>query len=156
AVRSHTLSEAAWDDGFYDGWVLPADGSDLAHDEGVRKGSTVEQLAGLRPAFRPDGTITAGNASPLSDGAAAVLIGAEGAVAGVDPVARIAGRGAFANDPPDFGIAPVVAAQRALSRAGITWADVAAVELNEAFAVQSLACVDAWVAEGLSDPEIVN
>jgi acetyl-CoA acyltransferase len=156
AVRSHTLAAAAWDDGFYDGWVVPVDGADLTVDEGIRRGSTVEQLAALRPAFRPGGSITAGNASPLSDGAAAVVVAAEGAVPGVRPVARIAGRGTFANDPQDFGLAPIAAADRALSRAGVSWADIAAVELNEAFAAQSLACADAWLAEGLRDPEIVN
>jgi acetyl-CoA acetyltransferase family protein len=104
--------------------------------------------------FRPDGTITAGNASPLNDGASAVLLGSEAAAGriGSAPVARIAGRGAYALDPPMFGYAPVEAAEQALRRAGIGWADVGAVELNEAFAVQSLACIDAW---GI-DPEIVN
>jgi acetyl-CoA acyltransferase len=156
AVRSHNLADAAWDSDFYDGWVAPADGADLDRDEGIRPGSTVEKLAALQPSFRPDGTITAGNSSPLSDGAAALLIGSQSAIAGVDPVARIAGRGTFANDPQDFGVAPVIAAHRALRQAGITWSDVTAVELNEAFAAQCLACIDAWVKEGLSDVEIVN
>ncbi|SEC91759.1 acetyl-CoA acyltransferase [Nocardioides exalbidus] len=150
AARSHQLAAAAWDEGFYDGWVTPVD--DLVRDEGVRADSSVDTLAGLKPSFRPDGTITAGNASPLSDGASAVLLGASGAVPGLDPVARIAGRGVFANDPQDFGYAPVEAADRALARAGIGWSDVAAVELNEAFAVQSLACVDAWPV----DESLVN
>ena len=109
-------------------------------------------LAGLRPAFRPDGTITAGNASPLNDGAAALLVAAEDAAARVDPLARIAGRGVAALEPQRFGIAPVEAAERALAAAGIGWADVGAVELNEAFAVQSLACLDAWPI----DPDLVN
>lgn len=156
AARSHNLAHQAWEDGFYDDWVVPVDGTDLTRDEGIRPGSTAEKLAGLKPAFRLDGTITAGNASPLNDGASALLLGTEGAVPGLDPVARIAGRGTFANDPRDFGFAPVEAANRALRRAGITWADVAAVELNEAFAVQSLACVDAWLAEGLADAGLVN
>ena len=127
---------------------------DLTRDEGIRPDSTVETLGRLKPAFRPDGTITAGNASPLNDGASALLIAAESARdrLGVDPLARIAGRGVSAVEPPMFGYAPVEAAERALRRAGIGWDDVGAVELNEAFAVQSLACVDAW---GI-DPEIVN
>lgn len=150
AARSHRLAAAAWDAGAYDGWVVPV--GDLTRDEGIRPGSSRESLAGLRPSFRDDGTITAGNASPLSDGASALLLGAEGAVPGLDPVARIAGRGVVANDPQDFGYAPVEAVERALARAGIGWADVAAVELNEAFAVQSLACLDAWQV----DPDIVN
>ena len=96
-----------------------------------------------------DGTVTAGNASPLNDGAAAVLIGSESAG---EPMARIAGRGTFAVDPDIFGIGPVEAANRALKRAGIGWGDVDLVELNEAFAAQSLACVGEWDI----DPEKVN
>ncbi|MFF9346283.1 thiolase family protein [Streptomyces sp. NPDC014734] len=156
AVRSHRLAHRAWEDGFYDALVTPVAGLD--RDEGVRADSTVEKLAGLKPSFRPDGTITAGNASPLSDGGSAVLLGSESASAAIghDPLGRILGRGAMALDPHDFGYAPVEAADRALARAGITWNRVGAVELNEAFAVQSLACVDAWLKEGLRDPGIVN
>ena len=154
AARSHLLAAQAWDQGFYDEAVVPIDGVDLARDESIRPDTTVEKLAGLPTAFRPDGTITAGNASPLNDGAAAVVLGSEAAstVLGREPVARVAGRGTHAVAPQDFGFAPVEAANRALARAGITWDDVEAVELNEAFAVQSLACVDAWKV----DPEIVN
>ncbi len=152
AARSHVLAHEAWEAGFYDDIVVPV--GDLARDEGIRPGSTAEKLAGLKPSFRPDGTITAGNASPLNDGASALLLGSESAAAtiGLDPVARVAGRGVSAVEPPMFGYAPVEAAERALGRAGITWADVSAVELNEAFAVQSIACVDSWDV----DPEIVN
>jgi acetyl-CoA acetyltransferase family protein len=152
AARSHNLADAAWEAGFYDSLVVPVPDLDLARDEGIRPGSTAEKLAGLQPSFRPDGTITAGNASPLNDGACAVLLGSETAAVGVDPIARIAGRGVSALEPQMFGFAPVEAAERALARAGISWSDVSAVELNEAFAVQSLACVDAWKV----DPEIVN
>jgi acetyl-CoA acyltransferase len=156
AARSHNLADAAWAAGFYDSLVVPVAGVDLTRDEGIRPGSSAEKLAGLKASFRPDGTITAGNASPLNDGASAVLLGAEGAVPGLDPVARVAGRGTHAVLPQEFGFAPVEAAEKALLRAGITWDDVAAVELNEAFAVQSIACVDAWLGHGLVDPEIVN
>lgn len=154
AAQSHARSAAAWAEGFYDDLVVAVPGVDLARDEGIRDGSTPEALAGLKPSFRPDGTITAGNASPLNDGASAVLLGTESAsdLIGLAPLARIAGRGAAALEPQRFGIAPVEAADRALARAGIGWADVGAVELNEAFAVQSLACIDAWGV----DPEIVN
>jgi acetyl-CoA acyltransferase len=154
AARSHQLADAAWAAGFYDDLVMPVPGAELVRDETIRSGSTPETLAALRPVFRPDGTITAGNASPLNDGASAVLLGSEAAAGriGSAPVARIAGRGAHALDPPMFGYAPVEAAEQALRRAGIGWVDVGAVELNEAFAVQSLACIDAW---GI-DPEIVN
>ncbi|MBC2933823.1 thiolase family protein [Nocardioides sp. zg-1228] len=154
AARSHTLADAAWNDGFYDALVVPVDGVDLTRDETIRPGTTAETLAGLKPSFRPDGTITAGNASPLSDGASALVLGSETAAdrIGAAPLARIAGRGASALDPRMFGFAPVEAADAALARAGIGWADVGAVELNEAFAVQSLACMDAWKV----DPDIVN
>jgi acetyl-CoA acetyltransferase family protein len=157
AARSHQLAHAAWESGFYDDLVAPVDGVDLTRDEGIRPGSTPEVLAGLKPSFRtPErgGTITAGNASPLNDGASAVLLGSEKAAAtiGADPLARIAGRGVMALEPQSFGYAPVEAANRALARAGIGWDQVGAVELNEAFAVQSLACVDAWKI----DPALVN
>ncbi|MEV4103777.1 thiolase family protein [Nonomuraea sp. NPDC049649] len=154
AARSHALAHAAWEAGFYDDLAVPVEGADLARDEGIRPGSTPEVLAGLKPAFRPGGTITAGNASPLSDGASALVLGSEQAAErlGTAPIARVAGRGAAALEPQEFGYAPVEAANQALRRAGIGWSDVGAVELNEAFAVQSLACVDAW---GI-DPEIVN
>ena len=154
AARSHQLAYVAWEAGFYDDLVVAVDGVDLVRDEGIRPKSTPEALAGLRPSFRPDGTITAGNASPLNDGAAALLIGSAAAQQSIgrDPVARIAGRGVHALAPQEFGFAPVEAAQKALARAGIGWPDVSAVELNEAFAAQSIACIDAWKI----DPEIVN
>ncbi len=158
AARSHQSAEQAWADGFYDDLVVPVPGVELDRDESIRSGTTPDRLAGLRPSFRPEGTITAGNASPLNDGASALLIGSEAAAAdiGLEPLARIAGRGASALEPQLFGYAPVESAAQALRRAGITWADVGAVELNEAFAVQSLACLDAWLAEGLADPDLVN
>ena len=154
AARSHQLADAAWVAGFYDDLVMQVPGTELGRDETIRTGSTPETLAALKPVFRPDGTITAGNASPLNDGASAVLLGSETAAdrIGSPPVARVAGRGAYALEPQMFGYAPVEAAEQALRRAGIGWADIGAVELNEAFAAQSLACIDAW---GI-DPDIVN
>ena len=150
AERSHRLAHAAWEAGFYDDITVPA--GELTRDEGIRADTSIEKLAKLKASFRADGTITAGNASPLSDGASAVLVASESADLGRDPLARIAGRAAFALEPQRFGYAPVEAANKALERAGIAWPDVGAVELNEAFAVQSLACVDAWKI----DPDIVN
>jgi acetyl-CoA acyltransferase len=146
AYRSHRLAEQAWQDGFYDDLVTAVPDTELTRDEGVRADTTIEKLARLKPSFRPDGTITAGNASPLNDGASALLMGSEKAAEAIggDPVARIAGRGASALEPQMFGYAPVEAAEIALLRAGITWSEVGAVELNEAFAVQCLACIDAW------------
>ena len=155
AVRSHRQASAAWDDGRYAGEVLPVEGVDLARDECIRADSSIEALAKLRPAFRQDGTVTAGNASPLNDGAAAVLLAdADGARrAGREPLARIVARAVSAVEPPLYGIGPVAAANTALSRAGIAWKDLAVVELNEAFAAQSLACLREWPD---LDPEKVN
>jgi len=154
AARSHRLAARAWDEGFYEPLVVAVPGADLARDESIRADSSPETLGALKPSFRPDGVITAGNASPLNDGASAVLLGSEAASEriGLAPLARVAGRGVSAIEPQMFGFAPVEAADRALARAGIGWSDVSVVELNEAFAVQSLACVDAWGV----DPEIVN
>ena len=153
AARSHNLAAAAWDAGRY-AEVVPVAGVDLARDEGIRPGSTVETLAGLKPVFRTEGgTVTAGNSSPLSDGASLTLIAGEDAPFGGEPLARIAGRGAVGNEPALFGIAPVEAANRALARAGRGWVDVDVVELNEAFAAQSLACLRGWPE---LDPERVN
>ena len=154
AYRSHELARQAWEDGFYDDLITAVPDAELVRDEGIRADTTIDKLAKLKPSFRPDGTITAGNASPLSDGASALLLGSEKAadMIGGDPVARIAGRGAAALEPQMFGYAPVEAAEIALRRAGITWGEIGAVELNEAFAVQSLACIDAWAV----DLDIVN
>jgi acetyl-CoA acetyltransferase family protein len=151
AVRSHALTARAWDEGFYDDWVLPVPGIGLAADEGLRRDTSIEKLSRLKPVFVAGGTVTAGNASSLNDGAGAALIG-DASLPG-EPLARIVSRGAFAVDPDVFGIAPVEAANRALARAGIGWDDVEAVELNEAFAAQTLACLGEWAE---LDPERVN
>jgi acetyl-CoA acetyltransferase family protein len=155
AVRSHLRAHAAWESGFYADHVVPVPGAELERDEGIRPDSSVEKLARLKPAFVADGTVTAGNASPLNDGAGALLLADEEGArrAGREPIARIAGRGTHAVDPDVFGIAPVEAANKALARAGIGWGDVAVVELNEAFASQSLACLADWKE---LDPDRVN
>jgi len=155
ALRSHRHAAAAWDAGRYEGEVVAMPGVDLHRDESVRADTSMDALAELRPAFRADGTVTAGNASPLNDGAAAVLLAdAEGARrAGREPLARIVARAVSAVEPPLYGIGPVAAANAALSRAGIGWKDLAVVELNEAFAAQSLACLRDWPE---LDPEKVN
>lgn len=154
AARSHARAHQAWESGFYDDLVCEVPGTDLRRDQSIRPDTTAAGLAELRPAFRPSGTITPGNASPLSDGASVVVLGSAAAadMIGKAPIARVAGRGVSALEPQSFGYAPVDAANAALSRAGISWGDVGAVELNEAFAVQSLACIDAWGV----DPDIVN
>ncbi|MCY0905913.1 thiolase family protein [Arthrobacter sp. H14-L1] len=160
AANSHRLADAAWNAGFYDNLTTVVPGTGLLRDESIRPGSTAGKLSVLKTVFRPEtdgadgGTVTAGNASPLSDGASAAWLGSEAAagILGLDPLARIAGRGAAGVDPQFFGYGPVEAANRALAKAGIGWDQVVAVELNEAFAAQSLACMDAWDI----DPGIVN
>lgn len=152
AARSHRLAARAWADGVYAGEIVQVPGAELERDEGIRDNSTVEKLAGLKALFAADGSVTAGNSSSINDGASAVLVGAEGALPG-EPLARIAGRGWHGVDPDDFPIAPIEAANKALARAGRTWADVDVVELNEAFSSQSLACMKGWSD---LDPEKVN
>jgi acetyl-CoA acyltransferase len=155
ALRSHRNAAGAWDAGKYDGEVVAVEGTDLRRDECIRADTSLDALRALRPAFRSDGTVTAGNASPLNDGAAALLLAdAEGAQRlGRRPLARIVARGVSAVEPPLYGIGPVAAANAALRRAGIGWNDLAVVELNEAFAAQSLACLRDWPE---LDPEKVN
>jgi acetyl-CoA acetyltransferase family protein len=154
AVRSHRLAAAAWAAGIYDAETVPVEGVELVRDEGIRDDTSVEKLAGLKPLFAADGngSVTAGNSSPINDGASAVLLGREGALE-AEPLAVITGRGAHGVDPDVFPIAPIEAANKALARAGRTWADVDVVELNEAFASQSLACIQGWPD---LDPERVN
>ncbi|MFI8595531.1 thiolase family protein [Microbacterium sp. NPDC078428] len=152
AVRSHRLAAQAWADGVYDGEIVQVPGAELARDEGIRGDTSVEKLAGLKALFAADGTVTAGNSSSINDGASAVLVGAEGAL-DAEPLARITGRAAHGVDPDQFPIAPIEAANKALARAGRTWADVDLVELNEAFASQSLACLAGWPE---LDPEKLN
>ena len=155
AVRSHRLAHQAWERGAFAEEVAVVAGTGLERDEGIRPDTTLERLAGLRPAFREGGTVTAGNASQLSDGAAALLVGDRAAAdrLGGRQLARVAASAVHAVEPQLYGIAPVEAAGKALKRAGIGWADLAVVELNEAFAAQALACLDSWPE---LDPELVN
>jgi acetyl-CoA acetyltransferase family protein len=157
ALRSHQQAARAWDEGLYDDWVVPVPDTELARDEGIRPDTTLEKLASLKPAFTKDGTVTAGNASSLNDGAGAMLLADEQAATamGCEPLARVVSRGTWAVDPDVFGIAPVEAANVALRRAGIKWEDVELVELNEAFAAQCLADIGEWEKQGL-DREKVN
>ncbi|GIV57202.1 MAG: acetyl-CoA acetyltransferase [Rhodothermaceae bacterium] len=121
-------------------------------DEFLRPDTTLEGLAKLRPAFREGGTVTAGNASGLNDGACALLMASEEAVRrfGLTPRARIVSSAVVGVEPRIMGIGPVEASRRALARAGLTFDDVAVIELNEAFAAQSLACIRQW---GLPDDD---
>jgi 3-oxoadipyl-CoA thiolase len=115
-------------------------------DEFLKPGTTVEALATLRPAFRKDGSVTAGNASGLNDGAAAMLMASEEAIKnfGLKPLSRIVASAVTGVEPAIMGIGPVTASRMALQRAGLNWNDIDIIELNEAFAAQSLACIREW------------
>jgi acetyl-CoA acetyltransferase family protein len=147
ALHSHRKAAGAWDRGAFADEVIAMD--ELERDENIRVDTTLEKLGALKPVFRKGGTVTAGNSSPMNDAASALLLSGdeEGALA------RIASRASSAVEPQLYGIGPVEAANKALARAGIGWDDLAAVELNEAFAAQSLACLAEWQE---LDPEIVN
>jgi len=155
AWESHQRAAKAWDDGVFAGEIVPVPGVELDRDETIRASTPLERMGTLKPAFQADGTVTAGNASPLNDGASMVLLASEAAAEelGRLPLARVVSRAAHGVDPDVFGYAPVEAANEALRRAGIGWGDLAAVELNEAFAAQSLACLQGWPD---LDPAIVN
>ncbi|GHB23996.1 thiolase family protein [Streptomyces chryseus] len=155
ALASHQKAAKAWADGLYDGEVVPYDGVDLTRDECVREGSTPEALARLKPVFRKDGSVTAGNASPLNDGAAALLlVDDEGLRAtGREPLARIRASAVTGIEPQLFGLGPVEAVRRALAKAGRSFDDLTTFELNEAFAAQSLGCLAEWPD---LDPAVVN
>jgi acetyl-CoA acetyltransferase family protein len=142
ALRSHQLAAKAYDEGVLRE-VVQVPGVALERDEGIRSDTSLEKLAAQRAAVVVGGT---GNSSPLSDGASMVLLGDEraGTLLGRDPLARFVASAVAGVDPDVFGIAPVEAANKALARAAIGWGDVAAVELNEAFASQSLACIAGW------------
>ncbi|WP_297081532.1 acetyl-CoA C-acetyltransferase [uncultured Demequina sp.] len=141
AARSQQRAAAAIESGFWASDITPVtldDGTVIAADDGPRPGTTVDVLAGLDPVFRPDGTITAGNACPLNDGAAAVVIVSERVVheLGLSPLARIVSTGVTGVSPEVMGLGPVDASRRALELAGLTIEDIDLVEINEAFAAQ--------------------
>jgi len=140
-VRSQNLAEKAIADGFWAKDITPItlpDGTELAADDGPRPGVTIEKVAELKPVFRPDGTITAGNCCPLNDGAAAVVVMSDTKAAelGITPLARIVSTGVTALSPEIMGLGPVGASEQALARAGMTIDDIDLVEINEAFAAQ--------------------
>jgi acetyl-CoA C-acetyltransferase len=140
-VRSQNLAEKAINDGFWQREITPVttpDGTLVSKDDGPRAGVTLEGTAGLKPVFRPDGRITAGNCCPLNDGAAAVIIMSDTKARelGITPLARIVSTGVTAISPEIMGIGPVGASQKALKLAGMTIDDIDLVEINEAFAAQ--------------------
>src|SRR5262245_32089387 len=148
SAQSHKRAAAAWESGAFAAEVVPvtvgsgAKSKTIAKDEGIRPDSTPEALAKLRPAFRPDGTVTAGNASQLSDGAAAVVLASARATErlGAKPLARVVSYATSGVAPRDIFIAPVPAVRKVLEKARLTLDDIGLFELNEAFAAQMLAC----------------
>ncbi len=155
AAGSHQRAAAAWAAGHFAAETVQVADAPMERDECIRPDSSMDSLAKLKPVFRQGGSVTAGNASPMNDGAAAMLVmsprGVERSQA--TPMARIVSRATSGVDPHLYGIGPVEAARTALRRAGLGWGDLAAVELNEAFAAQSLACLREWPD---LDPAIVN
>ncbi|WP_230085476.1 MULTISPECIES: thiolase family protein [Arthrobacter] len=141
ALRSHTLADAAWNTGFHAGRVIPTAG--ILRDECIRPTTSAWALSVLASAFSAGGAVTAGNSSPLSDGAAATLIvsGRRVSESGVLPIARIVGSAVVGVDPSRFALAPVEAVNKLLHQLGRTLADVAVLEINEAFAAVVLACL---------------
>jgi 3-oxoadipyl-CoA thiolase len=161
ALQSHQRAVAAIEGGLFDGQLVPVsipqkkgDPVVVARDEHPRADTSMEALAKLRPAFREGGSVTAGNSSGINDGASATLVVEAGRARelGLKPLARVVSTGVAGVDPAIMGIGPVPAARKALARAGIGAADLDLVELNEAFASQSVVCMDEL---GL-DPEKVN
>jgi acetyl-CoA acyltransferase len=153
ALHSQQKAAAAQSRGRFTKEIVPVsipqkkgDALVFSQDEFIKPKTTLEGLSALKPSFRKDGTVTAGNASGLNDGAAALLIASEDAIKtnNLKPLARIVSMGVSGVEPRIMGIGPVTAANTALKKAGISWNDVDLIELNEAFAAQSLACLRAW------------
>jgi acetyl-CoA acyltransferase len=141
ALRSHMLAARSWEDGLHDDYVVPVDG--VKRDESIRPDTTASKLAALKPAFTPDGSVTAGNSSPINDGAIAVFVGSQSIVdaVGAPPLGRIVATATVGVEPDRFSIAPVPAIHKVLSRAGLSTSDIAVWEINEAFAAMVLSCL---------------
>ncbi|MER5914946.1 acetyl-CoA C-acyltransferase [Streptomyces sp. NPDC001982] len=155
ALASHRSAAQAWRDGSYDAETVAVEGVDLPRDEGIRDNTSLEALAALKPAFLPDGTVTAGNASPLNDGAAALLLADEEGLAAIgrEPLARVRAAAVTGIEPQYFGLGPVDAIRKALDKAAVAASDLHTIELNEAYAAQALACLAALPE---LDPAVVN
>jgi acetyl-CoA acyltransferase len=157
SLRSHAKAAAAIDEGRFAAQIAPVkleDGTVVDTDEGVRRGGTRESMAGLKPAFKPDGVIHAGNSSQISDGAAALLLttSEKAKELGLNPVARVHTAVLAANDPVIMLTAPIPATRKALAKSGLTLGDIGVFEVNEAFAPVPLA----WLADLGASPEKLN
>ncbi len=137
ALRSHQRAAAAWDAGLHEDYVLPVAG--VKRDESIRPDTTLAKLAALKPAFSASGAVTAGNASPVNDGAIAVLLGARPLDG--EPLGRVVASVTVAVEPHRYSLAPVPAIHKALDRAGLSIGDIAVWEINEAFAAMVLSCL---------------
>ena len=147
AARSQNLSEQSLDEGYWADEITPItlpDGTVVKDDDGIRRGTTAEKLSGLQPVFRPGGTVTAGNACPLNDGAAGVVVMSDTLAKelGLTPLARIVSSGVSGLNPEIMGLGPVEAIKQALGRANMSIDDIDLVEINEAFAAQVLPSAD--------------
>ena len=147
-VRSQNKAEEAMKRGFFEQEITPyalPDGTVVSKDDGIREGTTLEGVSQLNPVFRPEGTITAGNACPLNDGASAVVVMSDTRAKelGIQPLARIVASGVSALNPEIMGLGPIEACRQVLDRAGMQISDIDLVEINEAFAVQVLGSADA-------------
>jgi len=156
AVKSQALAVRSRDDGFFEREIIPIplpNGSVMTRDDGPRPGTTMEGLAALKPVFRENGTVTAGNACPLNDGAAAVVIMSDRRAneLGLRPLARIVATGVSSLPPEFMGLGPIDASRQALKRAGMTIEDIDTVEINEAFAAQVIPSARALGVDPLSD-----
>ncbi|MQA27193.1 MAG: acetyl-CoA C-acyltransferase [Micromonosporaceae bacterium] len=140
ALRSHQRAAEAWEKGLHE-YVTPAAG--VTRDESIRPDSSLSSLAALKPAFSADGTVTAGNSSPINDGAIAALVGSRAVASdlGVEPLGQVIGSATVAVEPHRFSVAPVPAIEKLLDRAGLSHADIAVWEINEAFAAMVLSCL---------------
>jgi acetyl-CoA C-acetyltransferase len=141
AVLSQNRAEESLNNGYWEDEITPVttpDGTVISRDDGIRPGTTLEKISQLQPVFRPGGTVTAGNACPLNDGAAAVIVMSDTRAAelGITPLARIVSSGVTGLNPEIMGLGPVEACRQALKRAGLTIEDIDLVEINEAFAAQ--------------------
>jgi acetyl-CoA acyltransferase len=157
SLGSHEKAAAAQDDGRFDEQIVPVttpDGTRISKDEGIRRGGTLESMGNLKPAFKPDGVITAGNSSQISDGSAALLIttSAKATELGLTPLARIHTAVLAAADPVIMLTAPIPATAKALERSGLSIDQIGAFEVNEAFAPVPLA----WLADTGADPKGLN
>jgi acetyl-CoA acyltransferase len=152
AVESHERAAAATDSGLFAEEILPV--GEFAADEGIRRGTSLETLAGLRTVFKEDGVVTAGNASQISDGSAALLMttSAKAAELGLTPIARVHSVAVAGSDPIIMLTGVIPATQKVLARSGLSISDIGAFEVNEAFA----SVLAAWLAETGADPKLTN